>query len=171
LWVIVYREGPLSEPDLSERVARPPAELEAALARLLAEGRVQRLGDGRLGARDFVLPLGSAKGWEAAVFDHLKAVVQTVCQRLQLAELSTPNAGHVGGSTYGFDIWPGHPNEQEVVDLLRSSRQRLGELRERVERHNHVHGVPASYREVVSYVGQCVFERDRDGSEDCNEET
>jgi hypothetical protein len=170
LWVTVYRDGPLSEQELSERVLRPPAELEAALARLSAEGRVQRLGDGRLSARDFVLPLGTAKGWEAAVFDHLQAVVQTVCQRLQLAGSGASNDGSVGGSTYGFDVWPGHPYEREVLELLGSFRERLGKLRSRVEEHNQRSGVPTEFREVVSYVGQCVFEREREVDEDRNED-
>jgi DNA-binding MarR family transcriptional regulator len=168
LWVLVYRDGPFSESELAERVASPPATFAAALARLEAEGRVQRLMDGRLGARDFVVPLGSARGWEAAVFDHLKAVVQTVCQRLQLAESGNADAGTVGGSTYGFDIWPGHPHEQEVLALLRAFRERSGELRARVEAHNRQAGLPAEFLEVVSYVGQCVFERERDTSKDAN---
>jgi protein-L-isoaspartate O-methyltransferase len=169
LWVLVYRDGPFSEGELAERVAAAPIALETALARLEAEGRVQRLGDGRLGARDFVVPLGSARGWEAAVLDHLKAVVQTVCQRLQLAESGTADAGTVGGSTYGFDIWPGHPHEQEVLGLLRSFRERSGELRARVEAHNRQAGLPAEFSEVMSYVGQCVFERERETSEKPNE--
>jgi protein-L-isoaspartate O-methyltransferase len=165
LWVTVYRDGPLSESALAERVARTASELSPVLARLLGEGRVQRLADGRLRARDFVLPLGSARGWEAAVLDHLKAVVQTISQRLQLAESGRSDAGTVGGSTYGFDVWPGHPHEQQVMDLLRDFRHRAGELRARVEEHNRRSGLPAEFREVVSYVGQCVFERERDVGE------
>jgi hypothetical protein len=164
LWVIVYREGPITEAALAERVPRPPAELSAALERLLCEGRVQRHADGRLGARDFVVPLGSGRGWEAAVFDHLKAVVQTVCQRLQLADAGGTNTA-VGGSTYGFDVWPGHPLEAEVLGLREALRQRCGELRTRVEAHNQAHGVPAAWSEVVTYLGQCVFERGQDERE------
>jgi hypothetical protein len=165
LWVIVYREGPLPEAVLSERVPRPSAELRAALERLLAEGRVQRLADGRLGARDFIVPLGSGRGWEAAVFDHLKAVVQTVCQRLQLADSGGANAA-VGGSTYGFDVWPGHPLEAEVLGLREALRQHCGELRMRVEAYNQTHGIPAAFNEVVTYLGQCVFERAQDEQSD-----
>jgi len=131
---------------------------------------VQRLGDGRLSAQDFLVPLGSARGWEAAVLDHLKAVVQTVCQRLQVLESGLADEGKIGGSTYGFDIWPGHPNEQEVMNLLRSFRERSGELRSRVEAHNRQAGLPAEFLEVVSYVGQCVLERERDASEERHED-
>jgi hypothetical protein len=76
----------------------------------------------------------------------------------------------VGGSTYGFDVWPGHPNEKEVLELLGSFRARLGELRSRVEDHNQQTGVPAEFREVVCYVGQCVIEREKEANEDLNED-
>ncbi len=39
LWVVVYREGPIGEAALSERVQRPRAELSAPLERLIDEGR------------------------------------------------------------------------------------------------------------------------------------
>jgi hypothetical protein len=65
LWVIVYREGPLAEAALAERVACPLVELAPALARLETEGGVQRAPDQRLLARDFVVPLGSTRGCEA----------------------------------------------------------------------------------------------------------
>jgi len=163
LWVIVYREGPLADAALGERVPLGAAELAASLERLLAEGRVQRLADGRLGAKDFVVPLGSARGWEAAVFDHLKAVVQTICQRLQLADSGASNPA-VGGSTYGFDVWPGHPLQAEVLGLRERLREACGELRSRVEAYNQEHGVPAEFEEVVTYLGQCVLSRGQDES-------
>jgi hypothetical protein len=162
LWVIVYREGPLAEAALAERVARPLAELTPALARLETEGRVQRAADQRLLARDFVVPLGSTRGWEAAVFDHLKAVVQTICQRLQVVETGALQPGSAGGSTYGFDIWPGHPMEAQVMGLLASLRTRCGELRTRVEEYNESCAKPGTFREVVTYLGQCSFERGLD---------
>jgi hypothetical protein len=169
LWVIIYRDGPLSEPELAARVACPDEARQAALARLIAEGRVQRAGDGRLSAQEFLVPLGSGRGWEAAVLDHLKAVVQTICQRLQLLESAQPDEGKIGGSTYGFDIWPGHPHEAEVLGLLRSFRERAGELRARVEAHNRQLGLPREFSQVVSYVGQAVLPRESeplDGSDE-----
>jgi hypothetical protein len=170
LWVIVYRDGPLSEAALAERTARSAADLSVALERLILEGRIRRLADGSLAADEFVIPLGSERGWEAAVYDHVKAVVQTISQRLQRLDVGASDDGGVGGSTYGFDIWPGHPFEQDVMQLLRSFRQRASELRSRVEAHNRASGVPASFREVVSYAGQCVFERERETREKTNED-
>jgi hypothetical protein len=129
------------------------------IARLLAAGRVRRDAEGRLAAEEFVVPLGSSVGWEAAVFDHIQAVVQTVCQRLRQTSFG-PAPDTVGGSTYTFDIWPGHPLETEVLGQLAKAREAHGELRRRVEAHNAQVGLPPSYRQVVSYVGQCVLERE-----------
>jgi hypothetical protein len=84
-WVIIYREGPLAEAALAARLGRRVEELGPALERLTGDGRVQRSKDGALGAFECVVPLGANAGWEAAVFDHVQAVVQTVCQRLQQA--------------------------------------------------------------------------------------
>ena len=63
--------------------------------RLVESGRIQRSGRSKLVARDFVIPLGSSEGWEAAVFDHVQAVVQTVCQRLSQSGLDGGGAAPV----------------------------------------------------------------------------
>jgi hypothetical protein len=156
-WVLVYREGPLSEQRLGELLRRS-AEATAEIAqRLLADGRVQRHADGTLGAEHFLVPLGAPDGWEAAVFDHVQAVVQTICQRLQQSPSSEP--APIGGSTYTFDVWPGHPLEQSAKAQLAELRERLGALRREVDDYNQAHGLPRDYAQVVTYVGQCLLER------------
>jgi hypothetical protein len=164
-WVLVYREGPLTRAELSQRLARTEADVEPPLARLIADGRVRATESGRLEALDFVIPLGAAAGWEAAVFDHVQAVVQTIGQRLQRArntDASAPDADSVGGSTYSFDLWPGHPLEAEVKGQLSALRVGLGELRLRVAAHNQAAGLPGQYQQVVTYVGQCLLDRESD---------
>jgi hypothetical protein len=161
LWVLVYREGPFTRAALALRLGRSEEQLAPTLQRLIADGRVRQSEAGRLEALDFVVPLGAAAGWEAAVFDHVQAVVQTIGQRLQRARAAeAPDADAVGGSTYSFDLWSGHPLEQEVKGQLRALRQSLGELRLRVEAHNKAAGLPNSYQQVVTYVGQCILERE-----------
>jgi hypothetical protein len=167
-WVLAYREGPLADEDLAARLGRTLDDLGPVLERLLLDGRVQRKKDGRLVALDCVVPLGAPAGWEAAVFDHVQAVVQTVCQRLR--QTTAADGAHaldepVGGSTYSFDVWAGHPLEAEVKRQLGELRGRLGELRQRVDEHNRSAGLPAAYQQVVTYLGQCVLDRDRDGLE------
>jgi hypothetical protein len=157
-WVLIYREGPFGVERLRELLGRSEAVTHELVERLVAAGRVQRGTGGELLAQDFVVPLGSSAGWEAAVFDHVQAVVQTICQRLQAAG-NAEAAALVGGSTYSFDVWAGHPLEQTVKAQLRELRERLGALRTKVDAHNRAHGVPAEYQQVVTYVGQCSLER------------
>jgi hypothetical protein len=162
-WVLVYREGPLTAAELAQRLSRTEADLAATLQRLIADGRVRVTESGRLEALDFVVPLGATAGWEAAVFDHVQAVVQTIGQRLQRARGSEPpaaDADSIGGSTYSFDLWSGHPLEAEIKGQLSALRVRLGELRQRVAAHNKAAGLPGQYQQVVTYVGQCILERD-----------
>jgi DNA-binding MarR family transcriptional regulator len=160
LWVLIYRHGPMSGVELAHRLSRPPDAVAEIVERLVAEGRVRRLDDGRLTAEQFVISLGSTVGWEAAIFDHLQAVVQTICQRLGHSASGPAEADVVGGSTYSYDVWPGHPLEQEVKARLRAIRRELGGLRERVEAHNRQSELPATYQQVVTYVGQCILDRE-----------
>jgi hypothetical protein len=165
-WVLVYREGPLTPAELAQRLARSEADLAPTLARLIGDGRVRVAESGRLEALDFVIPLGAAAGWEAAVFDHVQAVVQTIGQRLQRARGSdsSGDAESVGGSTYSFDVWPGHPLEAEIKGQLSALRAQLGELRQRVAAHNTAAGLPGQYQQIVTYVGQCLLERESDAA-------
>jgi hypothetical protein len=157
-WVLIYREGPLREERVGELLRRSPSETSEVVARLLGDGRVQRQADGSLVARDFVIALGAAAGWEAAVFDHVQAVVQTICQRLQQASADAAPVP-VGGSTYSFDVWPGHPLESTAKAQLGEIRERLGALRRQVDEHNRAHGLSREYQQVITYVGQCLIER------------
>ena len=108
--------------------------------------------------------VGVSSGWEAAVFDHFQAVVQTIVQRLERSTVDA--AAPVGGSTYRFDIWPGHPLERQVQAQLAEIRERLSALRSEVTAHNERAGLPAQYRQVALYVGQCQLERESETGED-----
>ncbi len=155
-WVLVYRNGPLSESELGEQLARSGEPLGPLVERLIASGRVERDAQNKLMAPRFVIPLDASAGWEAAVFDHLQALVQTVCQRLRQSAPSEL----VGGSTYNFDIWPGHPLESEVKGQLADLRRRSTALRLRVDEHNQRHGLPRDVQRVTTYMGQCWIDRD-----------
>jgi len=101
--------------------------------------------------------LGSPAGWEAALFDHFQALVETLCARLQRGP--DPQGG-LGGSTYSFNIWPGHPFEDEVRRTLQTFRERNSELRKRVQAFNEGNGLPGQYERVVVYAGQCGIEQE-----------
>lgn len=160
-WVLVYRDGPIDEAELA-KLMRKDDGVRDLVTRLVESGRVQRSNQGKLVARDFVIPLGSSEGWEAAVFDHVQAVVQTVCQRLAQNALDAESVVPVGGSTYSFDVWPGHPLEADVKAQLADFRARAGALRKRVEDYNEEHGLEQHYQQIIHYGGQCILERDLD---------
>lgn len=160
-WALVFRYGPIFEDKLAELLLRKPTEIRELVERLIQSGRVARLTNGKLSARDFLIQPGAGAGWEAAVFDHFQAVVQTVCQRLQInCGGSADDTDTIGGSTYTYDVWPGHPMEGEVLQQLGQLRSKCRALRERVDDFNRKQGVPDAIRQVVTYVGQCVLERD-----------
>ena len=160
-WVLVYREGPFKIDHLWELLGRSASVTQELVERLLTEGRIQRTAEGDLVARDFVVPLGAPVGWEAAIFDHVQAVVQTICQRLGQATNGGQASPNIGGSTYSFDVWSGHPLEQAVKEQLGELREKLGVLRQQVDAHNRAHGLRAEYQQVITYVGQCVMERNK----------
>lgn len=151
-WVLVFREGPLSVDELGVALSIDGADRDRLVSGLCESGRVRKEGD-RLSADTFVVPLGSSKGWEASVFDHIQAVVQTICARLRLLD-DASGAEEVGGSTFSFNIWPGHPFEAEVRGHLAAHRARLKDLKARVAEYNQGARRPADYEQVTAYVGQ-----------------
>src|SRR5688572_9131626 len=160
LWALVYREGPFTVAALAERTQLDPTELERWLVRLVDAGRIERSDPVLQAAPTYhasslVVPLGSAVGWEAAVFDHFQAMVNTIGGRLRTARTGPKLADRIGGSTYTFDVWPGHPLEDDVYDSLKTLRGAIGDLRERVERFNADRELPENHTKVVMYVGQC----------------
>jgi DNA-binding PadR family transcriptional regulator len=169
VWALIYREGPCTLTKL-QKAHVDVDELAPALSRLLSAGRIEQVAadgsDGSYTARSLVLPLGSSVGWEAAVFDHFKAVVNTVTRRLGMARKSTALADRVGGSTYTVDVWPGHPHAEQAYETLRRLRSELGSLRDQIERYNADHPVPERYTQVLLYAGQCLIEQGEDEADE-----
>ena len=166
LWAMIYREGPLTLQQLASHCSAG-SEIDAALERLVDGGRVERSEeDACYSASSLVVPLGSSVGWEASVFDHFKAVVNTVTCRLRASRSSSSLGDRVGGSTYTVDVWPGHPFEEEANGTLRTLRSTLGDLRARIEEYNASHMIPEDHTRVLLYVGQCLV---RQGSDDADE--
>jgi hypothetical protein len=162
VWALVYREGPISPASLASAIHIDLVELEPVLQRLVDVQRIATVTQSEAilySATSLYVPLGSAIGWEAAVFDHFQAVVKTICCRMRD---DRPTAPDVGGSTYTLDVWPGHPLEEEARNTLERLRGSLVDLRRRIEDVNAQQGVPESHDEVIFYVGQCVIPRDQD---------
>jgi hypothetical protein len=74
-------------------------------------------------------------------------------------------ADEVGGSTYHFTLFRGHPLEAEVLGELRRFRERMTALRARVDRVTADHPAQTERIRVDAYYGQSVLEED-DASQD-----
>jgi len=164
VWISAHRDGPISAAQLAANLGLDEGTVVETLERLAQDGRLEALDTN--GARTYrcptcVLPLGSSIGWEAAVYDHYASLVQAIAAKLSQGKTCAFADDVLGGSTYSFEIWSGHPFEESVLALLREYRAELSKLREAVERHNQRQGIPSEgYTEVVFYLGQSVRHRD-----------
>jgi hypothetical protein len=160
LWSLVYRHGPLGRAQLASLAHVPGEALDAALERLLAQGRIE-LNEELYQSRELLIPLDAAVGWEAAVYDHFQAMVKTICVKLGLTA-DAKEQPLTGGSTYSFSVWEGHPLEAEVKESLQRFRDEQSSLRARVDAHNAQHGLPARHTRVVTYAGQHLIEQEEE---------
>lgn len=168
-WMYIYRDGPVSRARLEERLGIDGDKLDDVLERLLAEGQVGMEGeDPALDADDTLfysddcyIPADAPAGWEAAVFDHFSAVTKVLTTRLRELKYQTMPPEWVGGSTYTFDVWEGHPLFEEVTGLLQRHRAETSELNGRVREHNATSDLSdQDISEVTFYFGQTVIRQD-----------
>jgi hypothetical protein len=163
-WVVVYRDGPIKKLDLAARLKVPAEKLDTVLASLQLEGRLQcepasgaGKGDEIYSTRRCLIPLGDDAGWEASLIDHHQAVVGAMCTKLRNGNTRALPPDRVGGSTYSFDVWPGHPHESRAYALLATSREMLSAFWAEVAAHNAVAARPAEgVAKVTFYCGQSV---------------
>jgi hypothetical protein len=160
VWGLVYRDGPIAAEQLLERSRLEQATMDRSLSSLLASGRIERVesADGvHYRSRELVLRSDDPAGWEASVLDHFAMVARTITRKL-MADLPAGRSDEVGGSTYHFVIWRGHPHEDEVLGELRRFRERMSALRERIDRYNAEKGLPTRTMRVDAYYGQSATE-------------
>ena len=161
--VALHRGGPLSAAGVAALVPAAEAEIDASLVRLAADALIARVGE-RYSCETCVIQFGEAAGWEAAVFDHYQAMVSAIVTKLRAGKRRAELADKIGGSTFAFDVWDGHPLEAEILGYLRSMRERGIELRQRLEQYEATASPPAGAktRRVTAYVGQSVTEEGED---------
>jgi hypothetical protein len=165
LLVAINRSGPATAGELLELVPMDKTALQRTLLALAQSGRVQQSGSGdaaRYRCERLVIPFHDPAGWEAAVYDHYQAMVTALCAKLARGLSHAEPDEAIGGSTYGFDLWRGHPLEPEARGLLAALRTQCQSLRARIEAYNERHPAPADAPplRVVAYVGQTVIEEE-----------
>ncbi len=161
VWVCVYREGPLRREEVHKRIRLDALEIDMALEVLVTDGRVKMNGDGAdayYECNAFFTAYDEPNGWEAALFDHYQAVVRAIATKLQAGSTTARRADETGGSTYSFDVWPGHPYEERARGLLRERRKEADQLLEEVHRFNETHQRPDEFTRVSFYFGQSTNE-------------
>jgi hypothetical protein len=88
-------------------------------------------------------------------------MVTAFVSKLRAGKRQAQLADSVGGSTFTFDLWDGHPMQDEVLGHLARMRTLGLELQARLQAYNDAHReVAASPLRVISYVGQTVIDSD-----------
>lgn len=162
--VTVYRNPGCTLADLCGVLPFDEEEIRTALDEALAECRIEEDVASEppgYSASTVTVPVGSAKGWEAAVFDHYQAVCTAIAKKLAAGQAKSENADMVGGATLSFDISPGHPFEHQVKTLLQRVRQDVNVLWMAVNAYDESNPIPEEEKtRVVFYFGQYMDEPD-----------
>jgi hypothetical protein len=108
--------------------------------------------------RDSGTEPGVGEGWEAAIVEHHRAVLNSIAatatRRCRLAQ-----NGELGATTLSFDVWPGHPKEREIRQLFAQTRAAALQLwAEANELRDH--GSHPGAHQVHFYFGQYVVADD-----------
>ena len=162
VWLQIYRLGPTDINKLAQHVAVSREELDEAVASLLAEGRIEcdnTAGVKLYSADQLLIPLGETAGWEAAVVDHHRAVLNAITAKIVAGKRQSKNSDEVGGTTLTFNLYPGHPKEAQVRQLLATMRAAVLPLWQEVAEHNKQNPIKDPYQ-VHFYCGQYLVEED-----------
>jgi hypothetical protein len=163
VWSLIFNNTPVEERQLVRLCGTSAERIALPLSRLIEAKIVEQhieAGSIFYSAERFFIDQQGPSGWEAAVYDHYRALVRTICNRLEPETVRAPFKDSIGGSTYTFDVGPDHPLEQEVLELLSRFRGECATLRERVAEHNRENGRSRLGENVVFYVGQSVLPRE-----------
>jgi hypothetical protein len=170
VWLAIYDHTEVARRALIES-SPYGAELSAqAVSTLIQDGRVEafeRAGEPWLRCATLMIPVGAEQGWEAAVFDHFRAMATAIALKLRMIGARSRQSDAIGGATLSFDLEPGHPFEAEVYGILQRVRADVNQVWDRVTAYNDQHPVdPERKIEVTFYMGQSVVGDERIGEDD-----
>lgn len=158
-WLMVYRHGPLTLRELATHVRLTDDVLERVLDAMTKSGRVRRDETSRtirFTSDSCLIAHGERAGWEAALLDHYHALVRAMCAKLEQGRNQSQADDRIGGSTYSFDVWPGHPHAERVYALLASHRSEMSALWNEATAYGESSQKPVSRDRVTFYFGQSV---------------
>jgi hypothetical protein len=167
VWLSLAVPGGLTREELMQRFPEQAAQLDAALAALLDDGRAERIAAEpaeRFHSKRVMIAVGSEAGWESAVFDHFRAVCTALANKVRLGGAAAAAQTSIGGTTLSFDLTPEHPHAEEVKGLLTRVRADAFEVWKRVSAYNAKHPPPEDRLErVIFYAGQNYIGSDLNG--------
>lgn len=162
--VLLFREGPISLTHLSQRLGLSEAACAPYIEQLRAEGQLEETagvnGAVRYRATSYHIPVDSAEGYEAAIFDHISAVVQAVCRKVRRGTHRATMVDLNGGATFTFEVAEGDPVREEIEAFLPTMRAKLEDWRARAAESLTDHPDAETYRRITIYLGQSVEELD-----------
>jgi len=159
-WVKVFRKEATRREELKKILPVDPSLVERAVDELVAQGRIEEL-RGELHSTNFVVPLGSDQGWEAALLDHFRAVAVAIASKVRSGLRGSDEKDRIGGSTFSFTVTSGHPFETRIYELLKVKRLELQALWDDVARYNAAHPPdPNGAVRITFYLGQTLEQAD-----------
>jgi hypothetical protein len=155
VWLLIYREGPTSHQKLTQLVPVSETALKDTVELLLKDGRIRNdpQEPNTYFAEQVFIPIGESAGWEAAVVDHHRAVLNALAAKITAGTRVSAQADEVGGTTLTFALWPGHPKEKEARTLLATVRAAVIPLWDEINRHERPKNLQGDYQ-VHFYCGQ-----------------
>jgi len=165
VWLAIYDRTEVARRALIDSLPYGLALSDQAVTALIQDGRVEafdRDGERWLRCATLMIPVGAEQGWEAAVFDHFRAMATAIAAKLRVLGARSKASDAIGGATLSFDLEPGHPFEAEVYGLLQRVRSDVNQVWDRLTAYNEAHPVDPERRiEVTFYMGQSVVGDDR----------
>lgn len=143
--------------ELAEVLGASHERIALRLTALAADGRINQVvqgGEVRFASLEIEIGYGQASGRDAAIFDHVRAMVSALTAKLD-GKSAAHRGDEVGGSTYVFDLSANNALAEEVTSLLQQVRDRASDLRRRVLAVRGSEG-NSHHARVTVYVGQWV---------------
>ena len=100
--------------------------------------------------------MDTVEGYEAAIYDHLSAVVAALCKKLRTRQHNASLKDLTGGATFTFYVPVDDPLWGEVSGYLRENRLRLEDWLTRARALEGQKHAPGTLKRVTIDVGQMV---------------
>ncbi|MCC6622250.1 MAG: winged helix-turn-helix domain-containing protein [Deltaproteobacteria bacterium] len=162
--VMLFREGPMTLFHLAQRLGLPPSTCAEFIERLKDADRIEETigadGTVRYRVTEYYVPVDATEGYEAALFDHMSAVVGAICRKVRGGVHRATMRDQNGGATFSFDVREDDPLFPEIAGFLERMRAQLDSWHERAtaaqEAEAGGEARSGTRRRITIYLGQMV---------------